>query len=745
MSSSSSAVRSLRATLSRAGPALLLFAMTLLAYAATRHAGFVWNDPDYVTRADLRSWSGLWRIWFEVGSTEQHYPILHGAFWLEHRLWGDAAAGYHLVNVLLHAGSACLFAAILRRLAIPGAWLAAFIFALHPVAVESVAWISEQKNTLSTFFYLAAALVYLRYDEDRRPAVYRVAMILFLLALLSKSLTATLPAALLVIVWWRRGSIGWRRDVVPLLPWFILGAACGLFSAWVEYAVVGAKGGDFDLTFGQRVLVAGRSIWFYLGKLLWPANLDFIYPRWIVSTSAVRQWLFPLAAVVMTVALWLIRGRSRAPLAAWLLFVGSLFPVMGFFSLYGSLYSFVADHWQYQPCLAIIALAAAAITRLRDSLPSAAAGPARAATVVMLGVLGVLTWCQTQMYHDAVTFYRTIVARNPDCWMAWNNLGNLYLEAGLSPEATAAFVTAQHTSPRFAVAPSEFPAETTAHDLLEAGIAAYQAALRSNSKHAVAFNNLATACLRAGRIAESLEYFQRALDLDPDYAEAHANFGLVLTQFGQPAEAIKHLHEAIRLKYFQPEAHQTLGDALAALGRLDEAIHSYEISLELDPTVASAHLSLARVLLQADRIADAIAQCQAVLARNPRDNDARIQLGLTFARAGRNADAIAQFETILRLDPDHTAARLNLGNALSAAGRPADAVPHYAYVLRQHPDLAEAHNNLGFALLRLGHVDEAIVGFKTALKLQPGFTRAQENLALAEQEIAKRAAQPPGQ
>ncbi len=343
---------------------LLLFCVTLAAYLPAVRAGFIWNDSDYVTKPALQTAHGLGRIWFEVGATQQYYPLLHSAFWIEHRLWGEAAMGYHLVNILLHAASACLLYFVLRRLFKPGSAapaLAAFVFALHPVYVESVAWIAEQKNTLSTVFYLLAALAYLRWEAGGRPRAlrgYLAAFIFFIAALLSKTVTATLPGALLVVLWWQRGRLSWRRDVAPLIPWFAVGAASGLFSAWVERTYVGAQGSDFDLGTLERGLLAGRSAFFYLGKLVWPADLIFIYPRWIVSGAVAGQYLYPIGVMALLAALWLIRKRTRGPLAAVLFFLGSLFPVSGLFNLYAFIYSYVADHWQYLPSIGIITLAA---------------------------------------------------------------------------------------------------------------------------------------------------------------------------------------------------------------------------------------------------------------------------------------------------------------------------------------------------------------------------------------------------
>ncbi len=249
-------------------PALLFtlfFVAALAAYFPALHGEFLWDDAGHITNPALQSWSGLLRIWFEPGVTQQYYPLLHSAFWLEHKLWGDAVLGYHVVNVLQHALAATLFGALLRRLAVPGAWLAASLFLLHPVCVESVAWICEQKNTLSLVLYLAAALAYVRFDVERSPRRYAIATLLFACALLTKTVTASLPAALLVVFWWQRGRLDWRRDVLPLLPWFALGTGSGLFTAHFERVLIGAQGADFNLGALDRLVLAGRVFWFYLG------------------------------------------------------------------------------------------------------------------------------------------------------------------------------------------------------------------------------------------------------------------------------------------------------------------------------------------------------------------------------------------------------------------------------------------------------------------------------------------------
>jgi len=492
-----------------------IFSATLIAYFPALRGGFAWNDADYVTQSGFRSLAGLARIWFKVGATEQYYPVLHSAFWIEHRLWGDAPLGYHLLNVLLHAAAACLFGVILRRLAVPGAWLGALLFALHPVCVESVAWISEEKNTLSAVFYLLAALVYLRFDERDNRSVgggwrdYLLATGLFVGALLSKSVTATLPAALLVVSWWRHGRISWRRDVAPLLPWFALGAGVGLFTGWVERTfVIGGLRSEFALSFFMRWVVAGRAVWFYLGKLLWPHPLTFFYPRWEIESAGLEQALYPLSVLAALLVLWSIRRRSRGPVAVGMLFVGSLFPTLGFFDVFAFRFSFVADHFQYLACMGVLAGLAAALSAALAGVHRIAAG------CLVLCLFGILVWRQCGVYHDPETFYRAILADNPSSWIAHNNLGNALLDQKRGDEA----------------------------------IAEYRAALGIRPGYPEAENDLGTALAAKGLMDGAIGEYRRAVRLEPDFVQAHLNLALALWAVGRRDEAIAEHDTAVRLE-----------------------------------------------------------------------------------------------------------------------------------------------------------------------------------------------------
>jgi protein O-mannosyl-transferase len=505
------------------GYVVLIFLAVLAAYSPALRSGFIWDDDAHVTAAALQSWAGLGRIWGVLGATQQYYPVLHSAFWVEHRLWGEAPLGYHLTNVCLHAAAACLFALVLRRLAVPGPRLAGAIFALHPLAVESVAWISEEKNTLSLVCYLLAALAYFRFEEKRSVAPYLWATGLFVLALLSKSVTATLPAALLVVAWWQHGRLSWRREILPLLPWLVLAGASGLLTAWVERRFIGAEGPAFSLGLFGRCLLAGRVIWFYLAKLLWPAGLMFIYPRWnLAANPGLGVGLF-LAALGATVLLWLLRRRTRGPLAGWLCFVGSLFPALGFFNVYPFIFSYVADHFQYLADLGVVALAGAGAAEGLARLAPRLRDPSRGVAGLFLLGLALLTWRQCLRYRDAETLYTVTLRENPDAWLAQLNLGNIDLERGRTAEAIARYQSAEQLAPDYPSTHFNLGRVWLQAGRLPEAIAENEADLRLVPADAEARNNLGIALAESGRTAEAEIQFQEALRLRPDYPRARAN------------------------------------------------------------------------------------------------------------------------------------------------------------------------------------------------------------------------------
>jgi tetratricopeptide (TPR) repeat protein len=657
--------------------AALLSGVTLVVYLPALGGAFLTDDTDHVTYPAIRSLHGLWLIWSKLGTTVQYWPFAHSAFWVEHRLWGDAVVGYHLTNVALHVAAAFLLVKIMRRLRLPGAWLAGLLWALHPVCVQSVAWISEQKNTLSTVLYLASALVYLDFYESRRVPRYVMALGLFALALMSKSVTATLPAALLVVLWWRRGRLDWRPDIRPLVPWLALGVAYGLFTSWVERQFIGAVGQDFAMTLAARFLLAARVVWFYALKLLWPTDLVFFYPRWTVDPAQAWQYLPLVGLIAAAVAgAWLAARGRRGPLAAFLMFGGTLFPVLGFFNVYPFLFSYVADHFQYLASLYVVAPLASCLAMAVNRVAPPARRPAWAGVAALTTVLAVLSWNQSGLYRDNETLIGDSLARNPDSWVANCDLG---------------------------IAVSETPSRRPE------AIRYFETALRLNPNSLAVHYNLANALSEIpGRLMDAIGEYEAALRVDPTYAEGHFNLAMCLVKVpGRLPEAIAHLETALRLKPSfgggvpEPDpamVHANLGNALAQTpGRLQEGIAHMETAVRLDPDFVEGHYNLAGALL----------------------------------KSGRTADAIAEYQAALRVRPDYTEAHFNLGVVLSGLpGRRMDAVAEFEAVLRIAPDLAEAHYRLGQALAEIpGRLPEGISHIETAARLRPDVDEIRQLLA----------------
>lgn len=689
----------------------LLLAAVVVAYLPARSGGLLLDDDLHITRPELQSFGGLMRIWIDVGATQQYYPVLHTAFWVEHRLWGDAVAGYHLVNVLLQACAGVLVAVLSRRLRLPGAWLAAFVFALHPVCVESVAWIAEQKNTLSCVLALGAAVVYLDFERTRGRARYGVALGLFVLALMSKTVVLTLPAVLLVLDWWRRSRIDLRGDVLPLVPWFLAGGAASLATFSVEHRLLEGVGAAFPLSLAERALLSGRAFWFYLGELAWPSGLTFFYPKWDVSAGVGWQYLYPLAALALAAGLWVLARRRRGPFSAFLCFAGTLAPVLGFFNVEWFVFSYVADHLQYLsiPCAVIPGAALLAGGALR--LPAGVRRLAPVAGGALAAVLGLLTWRQCARYGDPEAFYRTAAALNPASAAAHNHLGTVLSNLpGRMPEA----------------------------------IAQYEEALRISPNAPDGEENLGTVLLKdPARSAEAAAHLEAALRLRPNRKSTHDKLGYVLSGLpGRNADAIAQYQASLRLDPRDPVDHNYLGCALMREpGRLAEAEEEFEAAIRLEADFAEAHNNLGNVLRRTPgRLNDALGEFNEALRLKPDLAEAHNGLGLALAPLpGRLEDAVAQFQEALRLKPDYAEAHSNLGLAWTLVpGRLDDAVAELREALRLNPGFAPGWHVLGMTWIRLGRLPEAAEAFREELRLAPDNPDAERALAAVNQQLEGR-------
>ena len=543
--------------------ALALLAATMLAYAPALDAGYVWDDDDYVTQNPLL-WEpdGLRRIWLSTDQPSQYFPLTYTSFRLEHALWGLEPFGYHLVNVLLHAANALLLVAVLGRLGLPGAWLAGALFALHPVHVESVAWITERKNTLSTLFFLLALLAWLRFDAAPPRAgrhFYAASLGAHALALLAKTTACTFPAAQLLALW-VKGRPLTRSRWLEVAPFLALGIAMGLVTLWWERMHQGTRGERFAMSLAESALVAGRAVWFYLGKLAWPAELVFSYPRFEVDPSRAVHWLPLLALLVLLAALWLgRRALGRGPVAALVFFVAMLSPVLGFIPLYTFLYTWVADHYQYVASMGPLALFAGAVARWPGArAPRASA----AASLLLLAALGALSFTQSRTYRDAETLWRDVLAKNPASWMAHANLGRELLRAGRGVEALPHYREAARLRPDLA------------------------------TPHA----GLGAALLQAGDSEGARAAFERALAVDADHWPAQRRLAALRWREGDREAAVLHYEAAARIAPRDADSRVALAQAQAAVGREADAEQSFRAALAQHPDHLGALRGLVRLL-----------------------------------------------------------------------------------------------------------------------------------------------------
>jgi Tfp pilus assembly protein PilF len=597
----------------------LIIAATVLAYLPALRGGFIWDDDAYVTHNRLLTApDGLARIWFSFKSPSQYFPLTYTILRVDRALWGLNPFGYHLVNVLLHAVNALLVWALLVRLKVPGAWLAAAIFALHPVQVESVAWITERKNVLMCFFFLLSLLAWVRFvgfSEKRGWLFYLLALCAYCLALFAKTTACTLPAASLLILWLQKKSIDWQR-IVQIIPFVLLGIAMGLVSMWWERFHSGTAGPEF--TFGplERLLIASHALWFYAGKLFWPAKLTFIYPKWV--TDPANPLLYGWIAAILAVCALIYLARrvfGRAPEVGVIFFVATLGPVLGPIMLYTFRYTFVADHYQYVASIGLIALfAASSVTFFGKS------GMGRkvfALVIALLLVLGALTWRQTQIYRDRETLWRDTVAKNPQSWLAHLNLGVELKEKGENDAAKSEYDEAFRLNPDSSETLNVLGVWEIEHGRIDDGIEKFRVSLRIYPNYAFASFNLGNALSEKSQLDEAVAAYKDAIRVDPGYVDAHANLAVALSREGKLDEAIVHYKEALRLNPDDAGTHNNFGAVLTDQKRFDDALQQFRESIRLKPGSAKTHINMSRALLELGRKADAVSELKEALRLRP--------------------------------------------------------------------------------------------------------------------------------
>ena len=769
-------------------PAWLLAAvlglLTFALYAPVlRHEFVAYDDDQYVT-ANLEVQHGLtpenirWALTAVVGSN--WHPLTVLSHMLDCQMYGMRPWGHHLTSIVLHALNTVLVFLLLHRLT-GSKWRSAVVaafFGWHPLHVESVAWVAERKDVLSTCFGLVTLLLYSAYAQGRATkdagaesgarstafyvsAQYWLALGVFALGLLSKSMLVTWPFILLLLDYWplKRFQPGraWRL-MVEKLPFFALAGAASLMTLYVQHQT-GAMKILENLTFASRCENAVISYGRYLLKLIWPADLAFFYPHpghwpmgWVLLAGAL------LAGI--SILVWLVRRRYPFLPVGWFWFIGTLVPVIGLVQVG---IQAMADRYTYIPSLGVFVLGVWGIAELarRWQLERTAAALAGLAAVILCAA----TWHQIGFWQNSEILFRhslevtadNEVARNnlgmvlldrgevdaaihefqaalrdrATCVEAHNNLGNALKQKGQAQAAVSEYETAIRLQPGLADPHNNLGTMLLAQGQTNAAFQEFQNAVRLRPDYVEARNNLAVLLNLAGRTNEAITQFQRIIALRPDYPGVHYNLGSLLARDGRPELAIAQFQQALSLQPDDADTHYKLGNLFAKAGRKDEAMGQFQAAIRLAPDFAEAHNNLGNLLAASDRTDDAIAQFQAAVRTKPDYRDAHYNLASAFYKLGRTDDAIGEFQTVTRLTPDFAAAHHYLAMALAKTGRANEAIAEFHAAIRLKPDYAAAHDQLGIVLGGQGRLDDAIVEFREAVRLRPDSAEASNHLARA--------------
>ena len=611
--------------------ALIIVAAVLWIYWPAFHGGWLWDDDLYITDNPLvRDPARLWKAWFEPGSFIEYYPIQETVQWAQWQLWGMDTLGYHLTNVFLHILSALLVWRLLSKFGLRLAWLGGLIFAIHPVQVESVAWIAELKNALSLPPFLLAMCAWIDFEERGKARDYWQALGLFLVAMLCKITMAPFPLIILLNAWWKRGRIGWR-EVGTSLPFWLISLLLGFITIWAGqiYESHGHTDPNEVLLGGllSRLACAGLSLSFYFSKCFLPVHLMPIYPQWQVAFPTLDQFLpWPVLGGLIY---WLWTKRldwGRHALLGLGFFFILLAPFLGFKSISYMSFTWVMDHFLYLPIIGLIGLVVVALGQIEVLLPPSFRNVALFIAFSVTALMAFQSRDYAALYTDSETLWTYEVQNNPDAYLAQNNLGNALVKTGRISE----------------------------------GIDHFEASVRLQPNYAEAHNNMGIALFQMGQVPQAIEQFGQALQIRPEFAEAHSSLGIALQQTGHVPEAILQFEQALQIKPDYADAHNNLGNVLLQVGRMPEATEQYREALRLMPDNAKAHFNLGNALQQTGQLSEAIAQFDQALQIDPNYVEAHNNLGGTLLQAGHPQEAIDQFEQALRIDPTYAAARSNL-------------------------------------------------------------------------------------
>jgi len=694
----------------------ILAAVSLLVYIPAMRAGFVWDDDSMLTENIIVQNDGLYQSWF---TTKQgnYWPTTWTSYWLEHKFWKLNPAGYHITNILIHTACVLLIWRILLQLNIPGAFAAALVFAVHPVNVESVAWIAQRKTILAMLFFLLSLFCYLRFDRTGKKTFYILSVALFILAMLSKGSVVGLPIVILLCVWWLKGTIG-RRDIMRSMPFFAVSAMMSVVEIWFQYNCAIGEDVVRSDSFLSRLAGAGWAVWFYLYKAVLPIHLIFIYPRWKIDASNPVSYVPGLLLIVLLALVWWYRHSwGKAVFFALSFYIVMLLPVLGFFNIYFMRYSYVADHYQYVSIISVIALAVGVIYRYLGL------GVLRVAVILALMILGTAVWQRSNAYRTAETLWYDTLAKDPNSWMAHNNLGSALQLQGKYEEAVHHYRETLKVKPDSDKAYYNLGMAYGLRGKSDEAIGYFKKALQINPYYAEVYCNMGIVLQEQGKLQEAIDCYQKGLSINPNDADAQNNWANALLALGKPDEAINHYEQALQIRPDYAQVHNNLGIIFRSQGKIDEAIKHYRKAIQIKPDYAEAHNNLANTLVSQGNLDEAVSHFREALRLKGDNADICYNLALALQSQNKFDEAIVPYRQALRLKPNWPLPMNGLALILATHPNPAMRDPNQAIELAERADKLTNNRNpavlntLAASYASAGRFDQAVTTAQKALDL----------------------------
>jgi Tfp pilus assembly protein PilF len=741
--------------------AALIVLAGLWVYSPSYHGEWLWDDDQMLTanptvqhrmtldpNVPTDSLATLKKLWFSPDGPD-YFPLSYTALWAQWPFFGMESTGYHVTTILFHISGALLFWALLAKMKIPGAWLSGFLFAIHPVCVESVAWISETKNTVSLPFFMLSCIFWVAQDDEpaatKRQRFYVLSIIFFLISMLAKTSIVAFPVVTLLYAWWKRRKVT-ERDIVLSLPLFAISIVLGLVTISYQWgrAIGQEKIIIADLLtmdgFLSRTAIAGMGILHYLASIVWPVGLLPIYPRWEVDP--LNHWMFLAWPILFAGIWWMWRKRNAAFPSDWgrhgLFVIGffllMLAPVLGFVTISYMRITWVADHFVYKPMISVVAFLGAGVVVFYNRLKESSKLTFLVIGSLLLAALAFLGFRQTIVWKDEDHLWEYTLKHNNNAWQAHNRLGARKASRGDIDGAHYHFLNATRLRPDLG--------ET--HNNLGSSFLARSQILEQQGDHSGAEREKAA----------GIHHFSEACRVTPQITVFHVNLANALTNAGRFAEAGEKYKEILSNNPNNPAMINNYGFALFNQGKKQEAIAQFRRALEIAPDLKDARESLAMALSD---------ECKELLNKDPKNPTLINNYGVALLNQGMREAAIDQFRHALEIAPNLKDASDNLANAMAdknvstasspipppkgksgeleydkniadtmaIAGRFIEAGEKYKELLKREPNNPTLINNYGTILFRQGKNDEAITQYRRALELSPDLKDASSNLAVA--------------